>query len=339
MPDVQELSDGDMDVVERMKSLPDSVLFGEETEDTKAGQERSDDPDAPDEIRDGPEALESEAAAEQEAGEQGEAAADPEFDIPDPEGGEARKVKLSELLGAERELTAFKAEKAQIFQRAEQEADQLRAQRMGQMEQASQQMAMQIHAALQMIAAPVPPDIELRNPASAKYDPDRYETERYHFEQRQKQYGQAQHLAQHFATQAQQMAAARTEERESRELERLNRVWPEFAKGETLNAFVADMGKHYGYSQQELDESLNDHRNVLVARDALKWREHEAKQKSAKLTVKDKVAAKAPAKVAPNAGATRTLTSEQSAYMNNRKALKANGKDMNAAAKAMMRFL
>lgn len=342
MPDVQELSDNDMDVVERMKGLPDSVLFGEEVEDVKAGQERSDDPDAPDEIRDGAEASEQEAVAETEAKDKEGATtedADPEFEVENPDGGEPERVKLSELLDAKRELTAFKAEKDAIFQREETRAREFITQRVTQVEQWSSQVAAQLNAAMQLVQAPRPPSIELRNPASPQYDPDRYETERYHYEQRKAQYDEAQGLAQRLTQQAEQLASARQEERESAELVKLNRVWPAFGKPEVMNTFVSEMGKAYGFSPKELDDVLVDHRQALVAKDALKWREHEAKQTTAKTTLKEKVVAAKPAKTGATQKSPTTLTTEQSQYMNARKALKANPKDMSAAAKGFMSFL
>lgn len=339
MPDVQELSAGDMDVVERMKNLPDDVLFGEEQPDTKAGQERTDDPEAPDEIRDEPPAEEVEAkdAKQQEPAEE---EADPEFEIPDAEGGEPRKVKLSELLEAEREVSAFKEEKAAILTRVQTEAT-TQAQGMVQQTRAAMtEVGHQLKAVLQVMQPPRPPPVEWLNPQSQSYNPDQYHLARAQFEQNAQLYNFVQQASQGIA----RNQVALDEQRDEREFKALAPHWPEFTdpvKGQaTQHAFLEGMHKAYGFTFEELDSVMVDHRQALVARDALKWREHEAKAKAAKTSLKEKVVATAkPAKQAPNNANAKTLTTEQSNYMNARKALKANGKDMGAAAKGMLRFL
>lgn len=339
MPDIQELSDGDMSVVDRMKGLPDSVLFGEEVEDTKAGQDRSDDPEAPDEIRDGPEASQDEAAADKEGEEQAsEQSDDPEFEIPDPEGGDARKVKLSELIEAEREYSAFKEEKAAILTRVQDEASQEAQGMVQQTRQAMTQVGHHLQAVLQVIQPPQPPPYDMLNPQSQRYDPDGYHMQRAQYEQALGTFQQVRQYAQQIGEQQQRFDA----ERDDREFKRLSVHWPEFTdevKGPAVQQdFMAAMNKHYKFTPKELDGALTDHRQALVARDAIKWREHVAKQGQAKATLKEKVAAKAPAKAAASDKG-RTLTTEQSSYMNARKALKANPKDTQAAARGMMRFL
>lgn len=342
MPDIQELSDGDMSVVERMKGLPDSVLFGDGVEeDTKAGQGRGDDPEAPDEIRDGPEAADDaddgQAENEQEAAAQ--APEDQEFEIPDPDGGEPRKVTLSELLDAEREYTAFKEERASILSRVQHEATQEAQGMVQQTREAMTNISHHLRAVLQHIQPPQPPPLDMLQPQSQRYDPDGYHLARAQFEAAMERYNFIGQAAKDIATRQAGLDAARDE----REFKALTPHWPEFTdpvKGQAVQTeFMAAMNKHYGYSPEELDRSLTDHRNALVARDALKWREHAAKQATAKTTLKEKVVAKAPAKTGATQAASRTLTTDQSSYMNARKALKANGKDMQAAARGFMRFL
>lgn len=347
MPDVQELSDNDMSVAQRMAQLPDSVLFGEETEDKKAGQERSDDPEAPDEIRD--EAPTDEVEAEAETAEKGAAShgdeADPEFEIPDANGGEPRKLKLSELVEAEREYSAFKEEKAQILTRVQTEAMQHAQGMIEQTRQTMTQVGYQLQAVQKVIQPPqppVPPSPDVTNQYSPNYDPDavgRFMMARANWEQQMGLYNMVQQSAQGIAQQQQQFE----EQRDEREFHRLAPHWPEFTdpvKGQTVQTeFVAGMHKHYGLSPQETDAALTDHRYALVARDALKWREHQASQTAAKTSLKEKVVAARPAARGQTQGQGKTLTSEQSAYMNARKQLKANGKDMSAAAKGMLRFL
>ena len=338
MPDVQELSDNDIGVAERMASLPDSVLFGEEEEDKKAGQERSDDPEAPNEIKDGPEAEEEapELEAQAKTANQDE---DPEFEIADPESGESRKLKLSELVEAEREYTAFKEQKTQILANVQNEA---MTYAQGMVEQTRAQMTQvghQLQAVLQHIQPPQPPPIDMLDPNSQRYNPDGYHLARAQHEHAMGRYNLVAQAAQGIA----QQQAAFDEQRDTRELQKLSPHWPEFTdpvKGNAVQQeFVTGMNKAYGFTFAELDGILVDHRQAIVARDALKWREHQAKQTGAKVSLKEKVVAAKPAKQGQTQATKHTLTSEQSAHMNARKALKANGKDLNAAAKGFMRFL
>jgi ABC-type methionine transport system ATPase subunit len=153
------------------------------------------------------------------------------------------------------------------------------------------------------------------------------------------QFNQMRQHAQTFLQTQQQLAERQKTEAEEHEIAKLTKVWPEFKDDQARNGFVSAMQKHYGYSFDELDASMTDHRNALVARDAIKWREQEAKQTKAKVTLKEKVMAAKPAKAGTSQASGRTLTSDQSGYMNARKALKSNPKDMHAAAKGFMRFL
>ena len=57
---------------------------------------------------------------------------------------------------------------------------------------------------------------------------------------------------------------------------------PEFAKPEFLPAFIRDVSKAYGFNQQEVAQVI-DHRNYLMARDAMRWRKS---QQSAQKIVK-----------------------------------------------------
>lgn len=347
MPDVQELSDNDMSVAQRMATLPDSVLFGEETEDKKAGQERSDDPEAPDEIRDEApvEEPDAEADAAKRAADTSDDEADPEFEIPDANGGEPRKLKLSELVEAEREFSAFKTEKAQILTRVQTEAVQHAQGMIEQTRQAMTQVGYQLQAVQKVIQPPqppMPPSPDVTNQYSPNYDPDavgRFMMARANWEQQMGLYNMVQDASKGIERQQQQFE----EQRDERELRALAPHWPEFTdpvKGQTVQTeFVSGMHKHYGLSPQETDAALTDHRYALVARDALKWREHQASQTAAKTTLKEKVAAAKPAARGPTQGQGKTLSTEQSNYMNARKALKSNGKDMGAAAKGMLRFL
>ena len=340
MPDVQELSAGDMDVVERMKSLPDDVLFGDEEKDPKAGQVRSDEPEAPNEIRDEPEASEEEAAQgdKGKSEEQGEASfdVDQEFVISDPEGGEGRTVKLSELLAIEQEYTAFKDEKAAVIERVQTEARGQAGQFLTAQREAMTQVGHQLQAVLQLIQPPPPPNLEMLSPSSVNYNPEQYLLQKAQHDQIMATFGQVRGHAQQLAQRAEQIAQAQKSEQEEREMATLQKAWPEFAKPEFLEQAVNEACKFYGLTPQQLDEGFNFGWQGLMLRDALAYR----KMKAGGGDVKAKVVAKAAnAKVTASNAGQRTLSTEQSSYMNARKALKSNGKDMAAAARGFARFL
>lgn len=334
MPDT-ELSGSDADVAERMSQLPDDVLGLDEIEERQ--------PVSADDVTE-PSDVSEEAAAQEEEGETDEKEAkaqteteDPEFEIVDPTNPDAKQsVKLSELVQSHREYTAFQEQRTQILQREETRAREFSHQRMGEVEQWSQQVATQLQAALQLVQAPRPPDISMRDPRSQNYDPDRYEIERYNYERAMQQYQTAQGHVQQLTQQAQALAARRQADVEAVEADRLTKAWPEFYKPETIESFVKDMQKHYGLSYEELDAMLTDHRQVLAARDALAWR----KSKAAGGELQARVVAKAPAKQAAPQGQKRQLSRDQAQHMQARKQMKeSGGKDMAAAARAFEKFV
>lgn len=328
MPDT-DLPAGDLDVAERMAGLPDDVLGFGESEAAPVDDEVNE-PTEPSDVT-------NEAASEEDDEENvGEAQAeDPEFEIVDPANPEAKQsLKLSELVQTHREFAAFKGQQEQILQQYETQAQTHARERMGQMEQASRQVAYQLQAALQLVQPPARP-----NPMDPKYEFDerQYRIDEYQYQQGMGQYQQAQTLAKQFGQQAEQTRAAQTEQQELAELAKLNRVYPEFTKQETLNVILTETHKHYGISPQELDAILTDYRQALVLRDALEYR----KMKAAGGDVKAKVVAKAAAKPAPAASQSkRTLSREQAQHMEARKALKqSGGKDINAAARGFMKYV
>lgn len=245
-----------------------------------------------------PDAEPEEEATEQEAEpdpKQAKAEAEPpeedEIEIPGEEGQEPKRVKLSEVVQKAQEYERFEAQKAQIIERVETEATEQATQRLRAVEQVGQQTAFMVQAALRLLQEPQPPNAEaMLNPSSPQYDPDGYHRAFAMYQRASMQYQQAKALGGDLYKQAQAATAQMTEQRETQELQRLQRAWPEFGQRETMDKFISDMGKAYGYSPEELDASLNDHRNALVARDALAYRAMKAQSGD----VKAKVEAKAP---------------------------------------------
>lgn len=336
MPDT-ELSGSDADVAERMSQLPDDVLGIESGEATQV-DEQVNEVEEPSDVTE--EAAAQEGENEDEKGDESElkAAEDPEFEIVDPTDPENKQsLKLSELVQSHREYTAFKDQKDSILQGEQAKARDFTHQRMQQVEGWSQQVVTQLQAAMQMVQPPRPPDISMRDPRSPNYDPDRYEMARFQYEQGMQSYNQAQGLAQHLAQQAQTLAEQRQAEIESVELEKLtSKVWPEFAKPETQQAVMADVQKFYGISPDELDAGFNRAWQGAMLRDALAFR----KSKAAGGELQAKVKAKAPAKAVAAEGAKRNLSKDQAQHMQARKAMKeSGGKDMNAAARAFLKYV
>lgn len=213
-----------------------------------------------------------------------------EIEIPGEDGKEPTRLKVADVLAGYQQYKAIENQKAQVIENVEREAVQRATGQLQQIEQHSRQVGTMLHAAMQMLQPPRPPSTEMLNPQSQNYNPDGYHMQFAQYQQAQQQFGQAQHFSQQLLQQAQNAAAQATEVRETRELQRLQREWPEFGQAETTNKFVGDMEREYGFTAQELDDVLVDHRQALVARDALAFRA--MKRESG--DVKAKVEAKAP---------------------------------------------
>lgn len=210
---------------------------------------------------------------------------------PAKEGDEPTKLKVSELVASHTAYQQLKGQQTQILERVEREATEQATQGYRQIEQYAQQTGVMIQATLQLLQPPLPPNADqMLNPASQQYDPDGYHRQYAHYTRAMGQFQQAQTLGQHLLQQAQGAQARATELRETQELQRLQRVWPEFGQQDTVDKFISEMGKAYGYTPDELDASMTDHRNALVARDALAYRAMKAKGGD----VKKQVEAKAP---------------------------------------------
>lgn len=205
---------------------------------------------------------------------------------PEEEGGEPTRIKLADLLASHREFEAFKGQREQVLERVEREAVMQQTQAFRQVEQYSKQAAAYIQAAVQMLQPPKPPSTDMLNPQSQSYNPDQYHLAYAQYQQAMQSYGQAQGLGQHLLRQAQEAEAQAALARESVEIGRLARKggwFAEFANDDPQNPngvrakFASAMKAAYGYSWEELDAQLTDHRNIEVARDALAYRAMKAK--------------------------------------------------------------
>lgn len=272
------------------ESLLLSAVMAPDSQDVDAPEPKraADDLDEPDQIDredDDREAPEEKAAPE--AVKADPADADDYLEIEGEDGAEPTKLKVSEVYEGYKQFKAIEAQKTEIVERVQREAVQEATRRLSEIEAAGKQTGYMMQAALQLLRPPSPPD-----PRDQKYEYDQrqYQIDMYNYQQGMAQHQQAQELSKQLLTQAQHAAARAQDERETVELHKLNRAWPEFGQRETMEKFVSDMGKAYGFSAQELDEVMTDHRQALVARDALAYRAMKAQSGD----VKAKVEARAP---------------------------------------------
>lgn len=339
MADVEELSAADLSVAERMAQLPASMLGlepeeGEDLRDPKAGQERSDEPEAPDEVVDEP----PKAAAEED--EPDAAEADPEFEIPDADGGEPERVKLSELVEAKNQLAAIKGREAEVLERVHTQAHQAATQRIQQVDAWMNQTAFQLQQGLALLPQIAPPPFNMLNPSSPNYDPDQYHLQKGQFDQLQAHRHAIGQQLQGIQQQQLQMAEAQTAQREEAELRQLAVKRSDWIgadgeiKLEVADRLVNGLQKHFGVDP-ELSRSVIDHSFFLVADAALQFAE--MKEKGG--TVQARAVAKAPAKAqSSDAKAGRTLGREEAQHMQARGALKKSGKTEDAA-RAFMKYV
>lgn len=329
------VSAGNEDVVARMAELPDEVLFGENPGvDPKDGQERVE-VEEPADVTEGAEEA-GDGDKNKDDATADKSGDDPEFEIADPKAPDGKTtVKLSELVEIHREFSQFREQRNEILDREEVRVREHSHARLTQIEQAAHAVSLQLQAALQYVQPPQPPPIEMLDPQSQRYNPDQYHLMRAQYEQRAQLHQGALQQAQHFANQAQAAAAAREHQQSEAELGRLMRVWPTFA--DEAPEIVQRAERHYGLTYEELDRAVTDHRQMMVLRDALAYREMTSK--GGKLEAK--VVAKAPAKAAPQAGQQgRKLSREEAQYMQARKQLKeSGGKDRTAARRAFEKFV
>jgi hypothetical protein len=209
------------------------------------------------------------------------------LEIDGEDGAEPTKLKVSLVYEGYKQFKAIEAQKTDVVERVQREAVQEATRRLGEIETVGKQAGYMVQAALQLLRPPTPPD-----PRDQKYEYDQrqYQIDMFNYQQGMTQHQQAQDLGQKLLAQAQQAAMRAQDERDTVELHKLNRAWPEFGERETMEKFVSDMSKAYGFTPQELDEVLVDHRQAIVARDALAYRAMKAQSGD----VKAKVEAKAP---------------------------------------------
>ena len=143
---------------------------------------------------------------------------------------------------------------------------------------------------LKQMTQPSPPDVEMMNPQNPRYNPEGY----YHAVQLYQQGLQTQAaLDQHLKEQTDRQNEENTIVRKARwqrEQTKLKEVWPEvFADKQTQAKAKEALAKHYGIDEAFLASDLTlDHRIYALAKDALAYRESQAKAAKAVEVVRSK---------------------------------------------------
>jgi len=183
------------------------------------------------------------------------------------------------------ELKSGSLRNADYTQKTQEVAEQKRSvesqsQRIQQREAELTQQAEYLTGLITSIVPQAPPDIRMLDVNSPTFDIVGYNQQKAQFEQWQQHIGYLQQMQQ-------QVHKTRTAEAETFRVELAKREWatllekaPELkdeAKGKAFGAKLMSHGRTYGYTEDELRSALpNDHRSVLVMRDAIKWRELQA---------------------------------------------------------------
>ena len=181
-----------------------------------------------------------------------------------------------------------------------------------QLEQAAMSLMEQQNAVLQMRQQveqqgfqpmPQPPDNSLIDK-----DPQAYLRQRAQYEADVSAYQQEQQQLAQLQRQRDAYAAAKQAQIDAQKFEKLKETIPEFADEKTGREFaqrLVDTGtQHYKFSVEEMG-AIDDERALWVLRDAMRWRELEAKQATSKAPPKTSrnVKSKAASKAAPDAKA------------------------------------
>jgi hypothetical protein len=211
---------------------------------------------------------------------------DLEFELPpEKEGEEAKRLKLSQLYEGYEKAAKLEAEIEQVrsqvktvpaeYQTQIQETVQARAKYLEGLEM------------MERMVNPRQPSLDMMDPNSPKYDPDGYYAAARKFEQDRELIGaiRADRAKVSKAQEEQQSILAKAHV--AREMESLNRAWPESKDPAALKRLADSLINDYGFSNEEI-ENISDHRQLLVVRDALELRALKAKQADAVKVVRAK---------------------------------------------------
>lgn len=174
-----------------------------------------------------------------------------------------------------------------------------------QVQQYEQQLAADRDFMVQLVQSYMPqkPDYSM-----VSVDPIGYAEAKALYEQRKEQLDYLVANQQYTAQQRQTTEAETVKQTRAREWEATLEHMPELKDSSRLNSFVGEIqkaGAEYGYTPQEIQHVGLDHRQVLVLRDAIKWRNLQAS--------KSKVPAKVEGRPPVQRGGTRQSPDTQKA--------------------------
>jgi hypothetical protein len=206
--------------------------------------------------------------------------------------GERIKLPLSELAGGYLRAQDYAAQTAEL-------TEQRRA--LAEMHRRLEAAASHAGALRPEHLAQLLPPLQLPDPALAQVDPAAYGRQRAAVDA---ELMRRQQLAQALQQETGRRAAALAAERQAalaEQKQRLVAAWPELAgagAAEQIGRLRNGLAERYGFSAEEI-ESIGDHRLMLLARDALRWRQAEAQAHSAQPVRRPPPRTAAPAARAP----------------------------------------
>ena len=275
----------DDQVADSIAALPADVLaFEDEDEAATPPVEEPAQEEAPEEPEAKPEAEQPE---EQPEGEE-----DPVFEVTLP-GGETSEIPLSELAAGYSRLEDYKAKTANLAQE-KREFEAARQTELAKVQETQWQLQQILEHYQSMNPVGNPPPIQMLDPNSVEYNPDRYHLEKANYEKRLGEYYQSSQQLQQARQQSEAIEAQRVAAVTQAEKDKLKEAWPDFydeAKAhEVRSSFLTGLQQHYGIDPKTV-ETVLDHRFYILARDAIAYRaaKKEAPNVSAKLKIKPKV--------------------------------------------------
>lgn len=241
---------------------------------------------------------------------------DPEYDLGDV------RAKKSEILAwkagemKDADYRRKTAEAAEVKRAAQAEREQVQQERT----QYANQLDVLIHGLQTQLIGDSQALAQL-----AEEDPAAWVAENARFQQRYGKLQQAVQERQAIANRDRAEQEAQTQEWRKSEREKLREKVPEWsdpAKAAAEQRLVAEFLIDVGYSKEELTD-LFDHRALIVARDAAKWRQHQAAVKSAK----DKQAKPEPGKAVKPGAAPSKQTEGTQTYRDALSKARKSGRD------------
>jgi len=219
-----------------------------------------------------------------------EAPADDEDYIEEPaeeEGKEPVRYKLSEVLNGYKESAKLKEELTKVKNAPVMPAELETA--LSETIKARQQYLDGLKRTYEQTNVPAP-DLDMVNPNSPKYNPEQFHATVTAYQQAQQQRAAIEEHYKELNTRQTQEQEAIRAAKWQREVAKLQTIWPEVLTDTAAQAKAKEgLAKHYGIDDAFLKSDLTlDHRIYALAKDALAYRESQAKSAEAVKVVRAK---------------------------------------------------